>query len=160
MVPVGNRSATIPQPGTAERQPPDARYSTAAPTHPGPRWGPTDGPTRWIDTSAGSSPPGARASNSSRNPSISGVIVCRIAGGVAYSRRLYEEVLHAPATASTLIFPETVFKAPASHVSAFLGSKGINYTLVGDDGTFLQGLALAAEWLAAGRVDADRKSVV
>ena len=82
-----------------------------------------------------------------------GVIVCMMAGGVAYSRRFYEEVLREPATASPLIFPETVFNAAASHVSAFLGAKEINYTLVGDDGTFLQGLALAAAWLANDRAD-------
>ena len=76
-----------------------------------------------------------------------GVIVCMMAGGVAYSRRFYEEVLREPATASPLIFPETVFNAPASHLSAYLNSPTVNYTLVGDDGTFLQGLALAAEWL-------------
>lgn len=83
-----------------------------------------------------------------------GIIVCMMAGGVTYSRRFYEEVLREPETASPLIFPETVFNAPASHVGAFLGSKGINYTLVGDDGTFLQSLALAADWLAGDRVDA------
>jgi hypothetical protein len=82
-----------------------------------------------------------------------GVIVCMMAGGVTYSRRFYEEVLCAPETASPLIFPETVFNAPASHLAAFLGSKGINYTLVGDEGTFLQSLALAADWLAADRTD-------
>jgi len=83
-----------------------------------------------------------------------GVIVCMMAGGVTYSRRFYEEVLRAPETASPLIFPETVFNAAASHLGAFLGSKGINYTLVGDDGTFLQSLALAADWLANDRADA------
>jgi hypothetical protein len=82
-----------------------------------------------------------------------GVIVCMMAGGVTYSRRFYEEVLRAPETASPLIFPETVFNAPASHLGAYLGAKGINYTLVGDEGTFLQGLALAADWLAANRAD-------
>lgn len=82
-----------------------------------------------------------------------GLIVCMMAGGVTYSRRFYEEVLRAPETASPLIFPETVFNAPASHLAAFLGSKGINYTLVGDEGTFLQGLALAADWLATDRAD-------
>jgi hypothetical protein len=83
-----------------------------------------------------------------------GIIVCMMAGGVAYSRRFYEEVLHEPATASPLVFPETVFNAPASHLSAYLNSPTVNYTLVGDDGTFLQGLALAAGWLEAGLADA------
>ncbi len=83
-----------------------------------------------------------------------GIIVCMMAGGVTYSRRFYEEVMKAPETASPLIFPETVFNAPASHVGAYLGSKTINYTLVGDNGTVLQGLALGAGWLDSGRADA------
>ena len=82
-----------------------------------------------------------------------GVIVCTLAGSVTYSRRFYEEVLQSPATASPLIFPETVFNAPASHLAACLNSPGINYTLVGDEGSFLQGLALAADWLAQDRAD-------
>jgi len=82
-----------------------------------------------------------------------GLILCTLAGSVAYSRRFYEEVLREPATASPLIFPETVFNAAASHLAAYLGSTEISYTLVGDDGTFLQGLALAAQWLAQDRVD-------
>jgi len=82
-----------------------------------------------------------------------GVIVCTLAGSVTYSRRFYEEVLQEPATASPMIFPETVFNAPASHLAAYLNSPAINYTLVGDEGSFLQGLALAADWLAVGRVD-------
>ena len=81
------------------------------------------------------------------------LIICTMAGSVAYSRRFYEEVLREPATASPLIFPETVFNAAGSHLAAFLGSTEINYSIVGDDGTFLQGLALAAQWLAQERVD-------
>jgi hypothetical protein len=83
-----------------------------------------------------------------------GVIVGVMAGSVTYSRRFYQEVLQDPATASPLIFPETVFNAPASHLAAFLGSNAIGYTLVGDDGTFLQALALAAQWLADDTVNA------
>jgi len=55
--------------------------------------------------------------------------------------------------ASPLVFPETVFNAPASHLAALLGTTSINYTLVGDPGMFLQGLALATEWLLDSRVD-------
>lgn len=83
-----------------------------------------------------------------------GIIVCLMPGCVAYSRRFYEEVLQDPATASPLIFAETVFNAPASHLSAYLNSPVINYSLVGDNGTFLQGLALAADWLECGQADA------
>jgi hypothetical protein len=82
-----------------------------------------------------------------------GIVVCTMAGSVAYSRRFYEEVLREPATASPLVFPETVFNAPASHLAAYLDTPAASYTLVGDDGTFLQGLAVAADWLLNDRAD-------
>src|ERR1019366_8990311 len=46
--------------------------------------------------------------------------------------------------------PETVFNSSASHLAAYLGSSVVNYTLVGDAGTYLQGLAVAAGWLDHG----------
>jgi hypothetical protein len=76
-----------------------------------------------------------------------------MSGCVNYSRRFYDEVLHEPSTASPLVFPETVFNAPSSHLAALLGTNAINYTLVGDPGTFVQGLALGAQWLSGGLVD-------
>lgn len=82
-----------------------------------------------------------------------GIILCAMSGCVNYSRRFYDEVLKDPATASPLVFPETVYNSPASHLAALLGSPAINYTLVGDPGTFLLGLAVAANWLADRRVD-------
>ena len=82
-----------------------------------------------------------------------GIIVCVMSGCVNYSRRFYDETLRDPATASPLVFPETVFNAPASHIAAMLGTTAINYSLVGDPGTFVQGLALAADWLARDVVD-------
>ncbi|HEY0551535.1 MAG TPA: beta-ketoacyl synthase N-terminal-like domain-containing protein, partial [Verrucomicrobiae bacterium] len=82
-----------------------------------------------------------------------GVIVSVMSGCVNYSRRFYDETLRDPATASPLVFPETVFNAPGSHIAALLGTNAINYTLVGDPGTFLQALALAADWLTRGEVD-------
>ena len=81
-----------------------------------------------------------------------GVVLSVFSGCVSYSRRFYGEALRDPGTASPLVFPETVFNAPASHLSAYLGSKAINYTLVGDAGTYLMGLALGAQWIAEGRV--------
>jgi hypothetical protein len=83
-----------------------------------------------------------------------GIVYCAMAGCVNYSQRFYDETLKDPATASPMIFPETVFNAPASHLGALLGTRAINYTLVGDPGTFLQGLALGADWLVSDRVDA------
>jgi hypothetical protein len=82
-----------------------------------------------------------------------GIVVCTMAGSVNYSRRFYEEVLREPALASPLLFPETVFNAPASHLAAYLNTSGTGYTLVGDDGTFLQGVAMAADWLLDDRAD-------
>src|SRR3989442_1706106 len=41
-----------------------------------------------------------------------GVILCKMTGGVISSRRFYEEIPGNPATASPLVFPETVFNAP------------------------------------------------
>lgn len=82
-----------------------------------------------------------------------GVIVCVFSGCVNYSRRFYDETLKNPATASPLVFPETVFNAPASHIAAYLGTQAINYTLVGDAGTFLLATAIGAQWLTDGKVE-------
>jgi len=82
-----------------------------------------------------------------------GIVFCAMTGCVNYSRRFYSEVLKDPATASPLLFPETVYNSPASHLAALLGTSAVNYTLVGDPGTFLQGIALAADWLGRGQVD-------
>jgi hypothetical protein len=83
-----------------------------------------------------------------------GIVECTMTGGISYSRRFYQEVIQDPATASPMVFSETVFNAPASHLAAYLGTPAINYTLVGDAASFLQGLALAAQWLDDGRADA------
>ncbi|HSH93114.1 MAG TPA: hypothetical protein VK968_03135, partial [Roseimicrobium sp.] len=76
-----------------------------------------------------------------------GVICCVMSGCVNYSRRFYDEALKDPSTASPLVFPETVFNAPSSHLASVLGATGLNYTVVGDPGTFVQALAMAANWL-------------
>jgi hypothetical protein len=86
-------------------------------------------------------------------PSRIGVVFCTMSGCVSYSRKFYQEAWREPCTASPLLFPETVFNAPASHIAALLGATGINYTLVGDPATYLQGLALAAQWLLSGQMD-------
>jgi len=82
-----------------------------------------------------------------------GIVACTLAGGLSYSRRFYEEILQDPATCSPIIFPETVFNSFASHLASFLDSPAITYTLVGDAGTFLQGLAVGAGWLGNGLAD-------
>ena len=82
------------------------------------------------------------------------VVVSSYTGSVNYSRRFYGEVLDDPATASPIVFPETVFNAPASHLSALLESDEVNYTLVGDESQHIAALELAARWLIDDEVDA------
>ncbi len=80
-------------------------------------------------------------------------------GGVQYTRRFYEQTVKQGANAaSPLLFPETVYNAPASHIAAMLGVDGATYTLVGDGTVGLQALHFGAELLALG--DADHVLVV
>jgi 3-oxoacyl-[acyl-carrier-protein] synthase II len=83
-----------------------------------------------------------------------GIVFCTMNGCVQFSRRFFAEVLENPAFASPILFPETVYNAPASHLSALLGSTGINYTLVGDSAQFVRGMELATQWLEDALVDA------
>jgi 3-oxoacyl-(acyl-carrier-protein) synthase len=82
-----------------------------------------------------------------------GIILCVLAGCVQFTRRFYHETWTNPATASPLVFAETVFNAPSSHVAAVLPSPAINYTLLGDTSGFLEAVALAADWLEKDLVD-------
>ena len=96
---------------------------------------------------------GAEAADVANGALRLGIIMCVMSGCVNYSRRFYDETLKDPATASPLVFPETVFNAPGSHLAALLGTRAINYTMVGDPGTMLQGLAVAGDWLINEQVD-------
>jgi 3-oxoacyl-(acyl-carrier-protein) synthase len=67
-------------------------------------------------------------------------------GGVIYTKRFYREVIKTGAqAASPLLFPETVFNAPASHVAAILGVTGASYTLVGDGAVGLAAIKMAED---------------
>jgi len=96
---------------------------------------------------------GLRAQPAGKNLRL-GVVACLQSGCVQYSCRFYDETLKNPATASPLVFPETVHAAPTSHVVALLENVALAYTLVGDPSIFLQGLTLGAQWLEENRVDA------
>lgn len=82
-----------------------------------------------------------------------GVISTLINGCVNYSNRFFAEALADPTLASPILFPETVFNAPSSHLSAMIGSAAPNDTLIGDSSGFLSGIDLAAEWLERDEVD-------
>ncbi len=88
------------------------------------------------------------------SPGRLGLVVCLQSGCVQYSHRFFSEALRDPSTASPLLFPETVFAAPASHIAALLGNVTLVNTLMGDPANFLQGLALGTAWLQSQRVDA------
>ncbi|MGI8432497.1 MAG: beta-ketoacyl synthase N-terminal-like domain-containing protein [Chthoniobacterales bacterium] len=75
-------------------------------------------------------------------------------GGVIYTRRFFHEIVEKGAqAASPLLFPETVFNAPASHLAAILGIAGATYTLVGDGAVGLLALQMAEDLLANPELD-------
>src|SRR5262249_2828749 len=70
-------------------------------------------------------------------------------GGVIYTKRFYRDVIEAGAqSASPLLFPETVFNAPASHLAAILGVTGTTYTVVGDGAVGLLAIKMAEDLMA------------
>jgi 3-oxoacyl-(acyl-carrier-protein) synthase len=67
-------------------------------------------------------------------------------GGVIYTKRFYRDVVEAGAqSASPLLFPETVFNAPASHLAAILGVTGTTYTVVGDAAVGILAIKMAED---------------
>jgi len=67
-------------------------------------------------------------------------------GGVIYTRRFFDDIVKSGASAaSPLLFPETVFNAPASHLAAILGLTGASYTLVGDGAVGILALKMAED---------------
>lgn len=75
-------------------------------------------------------------------------------GGVIYTKRFYHEVVESGAqAASPLLFPETVFNAPASHLAAILGITGASYTLVGDGAVGLLALKMAEDLMQSAALD-------
>jgi hypothetical protein len=91
--------------------------------------------------------------NNGAHPRI-GLIVCLQSGCVQFSFRFFEETLKDAATASPLLFPETVFAALASHVAALLENTPLVCTLSGDPSSYAQGMAMGCDWLFDGQVDA------
>jgi 3-oxoacyl-(acyl-carrier-protein) synthase len=80
-------------------------------------------------------------------------------GGVIYTKRFYHDIVTTGAqSASPLLFPETVFNAPASHLAALLGIEGASYTLVGDGAVGLVAIKMAEDLL--GNEDLDYCLVV
>ncbi len=82
-----------------------------------------------------------------------GLIQCMFNGCVQFSGKFYQEVIETPAFASPLIFPETVYNAPASHIAAYLGIDGPATTLIGESSAIMEAVSMAHTWLVQGLVD-------
>src|SRR3989440_1248640 len=75
-------------------------------------------------------------------------------GGVIYTKRFYRDVVETGAqSASPLLFPETVFNAPASHLAAILGVTGTTYTVVGDGAVGLLAIKMAEDVMMDNSLD-------
>jgi 3-oxoacyl-[acyl-carrier-protein] synthase II len=75
-------------------------------------------------------------------------------GGVIYTKHFYRDIVETGAqSASPLLFPETVFNAPASHLAAILGITGTTYTLVGDSAVGLLAIKMADDLMANDALD-------
>jgi 3-oxoacyl-(acyl-carrier-protein) synthase len=82
-----------------------------------------------------------------------GLIYTLLNGTVSFCGRFFGEVLADPATASPILFPETVFNAPASHLAALFGLTGPCASLVGDSAQFLAAIEMASLWLDLDQID-------
>ena len=90
----------------------------------------------------------AQASNHQVDMDRMALIFAVSNGGVVYTKRFYHNIVETGAqSASPLLFPETVFNAPASHLAAILGITGTSYTLVGDGAVGVLAIKMAADLL-------------
>lgn len=91
---------------------------------------------------------------SAKNAERTAVIFAVSDGGVIYTRKFYDQIVKQGANAaSPLLFPETVYNAPASHLAAQLGIDGASYTLVGDASVGLSAIQLGEQILELGEAD-------
>jgi 3-oxoacyl-(acyl-carrier-protein) synthase len=75
-------------------------------------------------------------------------------GGVIYTKRFYHGIVASGTQgASPLLFPETVFNAPASHLAAILGINGASYTVVGDGAVGILAIQMASDLLESESID-------
>ena len=87
------------------------------------------------------------------HPAI-GVIVAVSRGGVRYTRNFHGELIQGGArNVSPMLFPETVFNAPASHIAAVFGLTDTNYTVVGDACAAANALAMAMDLIGMGLLE-------
>ena len=89
-----------------------------------------------------------------KNASRTALVFATSNGGVIYTKRFYHDIVTTGAqAASPLLFPETVFNAPASHLAAILGITGASYTLVGDAAVGILALQMADDLMCNEALD-------
>jgi hypothetical protein len=82
------------------------------------------------------------------------VVFAATNGGVIYTRRFFEEISKTGTQAgSPLMFPETVYNAPASHIAAVAGVTGVVTTLVNDATAGVDAISAACDLLDSGACD-------
>ncbi len=75
-------------------------------------------------------------------------------GGVVYTRRFFADIVErGEGAGSPLLFPETVYNAPASHIAAATGLRSEALTLVGDASVAFSAVQTGCEILATGEAD-------
>jgi len=83
-----------------------------------------------------------------------GVVGSLFLGCLVYSVKFYRQLNDdGRRFASPLLFPETVFNSPLSHMASVLGLGGPVYSQVGDTSCWGTALRTAQCWLTRGRVD-------
>lgn len=83
-----------------------------------------------------------------------GVVFASADGGIIYTRKFFDQIsTQNTGAGSPLLFPETVYNAPASHVAATLGINGTVLTLSGNVDCGVQALQAAEQLLTAGVCD-------
>lgn len=87
-------------------------------------------------------------------PARLGIVHVLQNGCVQYSVRFYAELQVQPELPSPIIFPETVFNAPASHLAQCLGARGMVTTLIGEPNHLVEALFTAKQWLEEDLIDA------
>lgn len=86
--------------------------------------------------------------------SRTGVVGAFFLGCLAYSIRFYKEMTaEGRRFASPILFPETVFNSPLSHVVSTLGISGPVHTQIGDKSCWATALRTAECWLRLGMAD-------
>ncbi len=136
---------------TSPRSYPAFRVSETAPVHP--RLRRSSAISRFA-VAAGLSALNDAGFDSGKYAARTALIFATSNGGVIYTKRFYHDIVMAGAqAASPLLFPETVFNAPASHLAAILGITGASYTLVGDGAVGILALKMAEDLMRNNALD-------